>query len=164
MNHDTSPWPRRVGALFALWFVTCAVCLFFGLRPHPFLLALVIAAAAGAVLLLLDASAQARDTDWQLVDDDPQRAPGEDPRLSLLARVIGGQLVAHDVGDQLHRHLMSVVDQRLMAHHGVSRVADPEGAARLMGPALAGLAARSAPYPRLTPDQIDVLIDRIEEL
>ena len=164
MSSDPGPWGRRVAVGVGLWFVVCAVALFFGMKPHPVLVALVVAAVGGAIFLFLDTSAQAPSTAWRLPDRDPARRPGEDPRLALLARVLNTHLVSHEAGDQLHRHLMSLADQRLVAHHGISRRADPDRAAAVMGPDLAAFAAHRVPHPRLTTDQIDLLIDRIEDL
>lgn len=161
---SVSPWLRRGAVLFAGWVVVCAGSWVFGLQPHPGLVALAVVAVGAALLLLLDTSGSAASADWRQVDEDPVRPVGEDTRLASLTRVVNGHLVARDVGPGLHRHLMRVADQRLMAHHGVSWVADPERAAALMAPGLAAFAGQTDPFPRLTTGQIDVLIDRIEDL
>ncbi len=164
MSPEAHQWWGRAGLAFLVWFGVCGVAALFGAHPSYGLVALVVAAAAGVLLLVLDTSARIYPATWRLPDTDPVRPPGEDPRLTLLHRAVTAHLVAHEVGGQLHDHLMTVVDQRLVGRHGVSRRADPERADALMGPALARFAAATDPYPRLTAEQIDVLIDRIEEL
>ena len=156
------PWRGRVLVALGVWFLVCAVAAVFGARPSYGLVALVVAAVAGVMLLVLDTSGRSEPAVWTLPGDDPIRLPGEDPRLALLRRVVSGHLDARVVDTQLHDHLMAVADQRLLAHHGVSRVADPDRAAALMGPELAAFA--DAPRLRLNVHQIDVLIDRIEDL
>jgi hypothetical protein len=68
------------------------------------------------------------------------------------------------VNGSLREHLLRLTDQRLMARHGISRVDDPERAAALLGPELRALVAQQPPYPRMALREVDVLIDRIEEL
>jgi hypothetical protein len=155
---------RRAILAFVLWLLACGAAVVLGARPHPGLLALVVLAAGAAVFLFVDVAESTVPTVWVLHDDDPVRPPGEDPRMELLARVVNAHLVSQKVGGAFHAHLMDIADQRLVAHHGVSRLADPDRAAALMGPELASFAAATDPYPRLSTDQIDVLIDRIEQL
>lgn len=164
MSPGAKQWRGRVTLAFLVWFGICGVASLFGAHPSYGLVALVVAAVAAVLLLVLDTSARIDPPVWRLPGTDAVRPPGEDPRLSLLRRAIDGHLVAREVSGQLHRHLLAVVDQRLVGHHGVSRLADPERAAALMGPDLARFALATDPYPRLTVEQIDVLIDRIEAL
>jgi hypothetical protein len=164
VSADRRRWAGRVALAALVWLAVCVVAALFGARPHYGLVALAVAAVAGALVLFLDTTARAEAPTWRLPDLDPVRPPGEDPRLGRLHRVVGSHLVSREVDDGLHRQLMAAVDHRLVAHHGVSLRADPERAAGLMGPDLARFAAATDPYPRLTAAQIDVLIDRIEEL
>lgn len=164
MSPPWRAWPRRIAISVAMWFVACGAALFLGMRPQPVLMATLVAAAATVLLLCVDASAAAASNRWTVVDSDPTRPPGEDPRLAHLTRMVGSHLVSHRPGDQLHRQLVHLIDQRLVARHGVSVHADPGQVAGLVGPELAALVAQEPPYPRLELDQIDVLIARIEEL
>jgi hypothetical protein len=160
----TGGWAGRVLTVLGLWLAVCAVASVFGAHPSYGLVALVLAAGAALVLLLLDTSARQEPAVWARPDEDPVRPPGEDPRYALLRRVLAAHLDGRTVGSQLHDHLMAVADQRLLAHHGVSRRADPERAAALMGPELSRFAAATDPYPRLDLAAVDALIDRIEAL
>jgi hypothetical protein len=156
------PWARRIAVGVAIWFLLCAAGLFLDAHPRPALLAIAVAAAGAALLLFLDVQTPA--VSWTLHSDDPVREPGEDPRLALLVRLVDGHLVARDVGGRLRDHLLDIVDSRLLAHHGVSRIADPERAAALMGPELAQFVTAAPPYPRMTLSRIALLTDQIEEL
>jgi hypothetical protein len=157
-------WTVRVGAAAALWAGVVLGAQVFGNRPDVPLLALVTAAGAAVLWLFLDASTVSETPSWELPDDAPVRQPGEDPRLALLTRVVAGHLDARDVGDSLHRHLLHLADRRLVARHGITWEADPDRAASILGPELSALARQRAPYPRLDPPQIDVLLSRIEAL
>jgi hypothetical protein len=157
-------WAARIGSAFALWAALVLVARVFGSDPDPLLLALTIAAGATVVWLFLDTSAETEPPLWNRYDADPVRPPGEDPRLALLTRVVGQHLDAREVGDALQRQLVELADQRLIARHGVSWRVDPERAAPLLGPELTALARQRPPLPRLSVQQIDVLLTRIEAL
>lgn len=156
-------WTTRICVAFGVWLVLTAGAYLLGNRPSPGLLALLVAAGAVTLWLFLD-GASPRAADWALSGTERLRPLGEDPRLAMLNRVVAQHLDAREVSDQLHRHLTELADHRLVAHHGVSRLADPERADRLMGPTLAEYARSSAAHRRLTPAQISQLIDRIEDL
>lgn len=162
MSSTRRKWRTRIGITFGLWLVVCVVAFLLGNQPRPGLIALVVAAAAGTAWLYLDTSAESEPPRWHLVSDDPIRPRGEDSRLALFQRVIAGHLDSRDVTDQLHRYVSAVADQRLVTKHGISRLADPERAAQVMGPELAGFLER--PRSRLSPSQIDQLLNRIEAL
>lgn len=155
-------WTLRIGTALGVWVVTVAATGLLGNDPQPGLIALVIACGAGLLWLYLDVSADAEPARWRLVDDDPIRPRGEDPRLAMFHRVVAGHLDSRDTNDQLHRYIAAIADQRLVARHGISRLADPDRAATVMGPELTGFLAH--PRARLSLSQINHLLDRIEAL
>ena len=155
-------WTLRIGTALGVWVVTVAATGLLGNDPQPGLIALVIACGAGLLWLYLDVSAAAEPARWRLVDDDPLRPRGEDPRLAMFHRVVAGHLDSRDTNDQLHRYIAAIADQRLVARHGISRLADPDRAATVMGPELTGFLAH--PRARLSLSQINHLLDRIEGL
>jgi len=157
-------WTKRVLVAFVVWAVLTLGAQAFGNQPRPLLLALGVAAFATTLWLYLDASEQTEVWVWDRAPNDPVREPGEDPRLALLTRVVASHLDAREVGDTLQEHLLDLADHRLVARHGVSWRADPERAEPLLGPELTALAHQRAPYPRMSLDQIAVLIERIESL
>jgi hypothetical protein len=157
-------WTSRIATAAAVWAVVVLVARVKGNQPDVPLLALTVAASATTLWLYLDVSTRSEVPLWDRTDSDPVRPPGEDPRLALLTRVVGQHLDAREVGDGLQRHLLDLADHRLMTTHGVSWRVDPDRAAPLLGPELVALARQSAPYPRMTLRQIDVLLTRIEAL
>lgn len=158
-------WKRRLVLTFCVWLAIAGVVGFFGGAAHPVVLALYVAVGAALVSLFLDASAGTAPARWPTPREEPVREPGEDPRLGQLRRVVGQHLDSREVGDALHRHLGELADHRLMIRHGITRDADPERAARLLGPEVSSvLAVRGPPYPRLTTAQMDMLLRRIEDL
>ena len=159
-----SRWPGRVAVTFALWLAIAVAAWVLGNRPQPGLLALYVAVGAAVVWLFLDVSADSEPSSWPGARDEPVRTPGEDPRLDQLRRVVGHHLDGREVGDALHRRLGDLVDQRLVARHGITREADPERAAALLGPDLTSALAARPPYPRLAPARIEQLLQRIEDI
>ncbi len=164
MSATRRQWTSRVLTAFGLWVAIVVAARIKGNQPDPLLIGLTVAAFATLLWLYLDAGTQSEAPLWEVAEYDPVRAPGEDPRLALLTRVVGQHLDAREVGDTLQRHLVDLADQRLMGRHGVSWRVDPEQAAPLLGPELVALARQHAPYPRMTLQQIDVLLSRIEAL
>jgi hypothetical protein len=157
-------WTLRVLAAVGSWAVLTLVARVFGNQPRAGLLALVVAALATVLWLYLDASVQSDVPVWDRVADEPIRPPGEDPRLALLTRVVAQHFDARRPDGTLRRHLLDLADHRLVSRHGLSWRADPERAEGVMGPELTALARQSEPYPRMSEDQIDVLLKRIEGL
>jgi hypothetical protein len=157
-------WVSRIAVTAVLWLVVVTVATYFGNRPQPLLLALGMAAFATVLWLYMDASAEHEVPVWERAADDPVREPGEDPRLALLHRVVSQHLAAREVGGTLRDHLMELADHRLVNHHGVAWRTDPERAAAYLGPELTALARQQAPYPRMSTEQVDLLLTRIEEL
>ena len=159
-----SHWTIRVALAFGLWLAVALGAWVLGNQPDPGLLALMIGVGAALVWLYLDVSADAEVSHWPAMTEEPLRPPGEDARLERLHRILTQHQSAHDVGDALHRTLTELADHRLVAHHGVSLLADPERAAELLGPELTSVVTQRPPYPRLSTDRVDVLLQRIEAL
>ena len=157
-------WIRRLAVAFAVWLVVSAGVGLAGGAAHPLLLALYVGVLAVLVFLFLDVSAETRPIRWPKPRQEPVRERGEDPRLDQLRRVVAQHLDSREVGEALQRHLAEIADHRLVVRHGITREADPETASRLLGAELSAVLDRSAPYPRLTIDQMDLLLQRIEAL
>jgi hypothetical protein len=159
-----SHWIGRIAIAFGLWLAVAVGAWVLGNQPDPVLLALLIGVGAALMWLYLDVSADAEVSRWPAMTEEPVRPPGQDPRLERLHRMLTQHQSAHDVGDALHRTLTELADQRLVAHHGVSLLADPERAAEILGPELTSVVTQRPPYPRLSTDRVDVLLTRIEAL
>lgn len=155
--------PRIVLAAF-VWLFACSIAYLWQLEPQPGLLALVVLSVLALVWGFLDISESVEPLRWEQYVDEPVARRGEDPRLSLLTRIISGHLDSRVVmNHQLHRRLSAVADERLMAHHGLSREADPRRAAEVLGAELSGY-LEGPRNRRLTIAQIDRLMTRIEAL
>lgn len=157
-------WVARLALTFGLWLVVAVGAGIAGAPGHPVVLALYVGVLAALVFLFLDVSAETRSRRWPRARQEPVRERGEDPRLQQLRRVVDQHLDSREVGDTLQRHLGGLADRRLMSRHGLTRDADPDAAARMLGPELWAVLAAGPPYPRLTTGQIDQLLRRIEEL
>src|SRR3954451_6895753 len=154
----TLRWVERGTAAGLVWVVLTLGAHVLGGRPHPGLLAVAVAGGDSALWLLVDLPGSSRVSSWDRVATEPIRPPGEDPRLTTLERVVGGHFEGREVTDTLQRHLMALADQRLLARHGVSWRVDPELAGPLLARELLALQRQSAPYPRRSVPQIDVLL------
>ncbi len=159
-----SDWTKRIALAFGLWLAVAVAAWVLGNQPDPLLLALMIGVGAALIWLYLDVSADAEVSRWPAMVEEPVRPPGQDPRLERLQRILAQHQSAHEVGDALHRTLTELADHRLVAHHGVSLLADPERAAEILGPELTSVVTQRPPYPRLSTGQVDVLLKRIEAL
>lgn len=157
-------WVARIAAAFGLWLVIAVTAWLLGNQPQPGLLALLVALGSVVVWLFLDVSGDAEPVRWPEVAEEPVHPPGEDSRLARLHRMVSQHQDAREVGDALHRQLSRLADQRLVAHHGVSHLADPDRAGELLGPELVAVMTQRPPYPRLTLQQVDDLLRRIEAL
>ena len=160
-----SIWAARIGVACAVWLAILLIARFFDMNSSPAALALVVGATGCVVWLLLDASASARSSYWRQDIDAPVRAPGEDPRVEALMRHLDRNLGAKASSELLHADLVAVADVRLMVRHGLSRVADPDRAADVLGRDLADfLALPKDAQRRLSPQEIDHILNRIESL
>lgn len=157
-------WTSRVLAATGVWAVLTLAARVFGNQPRTALLALTVAAFATVVWLYLDASAETDLPAWERPADDPIRPPGEDARLALLTRIVEQHLDAREPDGNLRRRILDLADHRLVSRYGLSRLADPERAEGVLGPELTALVRQVEPYPRMSADQIDVLLRRIEAL
>ena len=157
-------WAGRIALGIVTWVVVMAVALFLGLEPQPVLLALAVATVGLTLVGYLDSVASVASNSWAVVDTEAARPPGEDRRLGVLTLVVESHLSAHRVDDTLRRQLLHLLEQRLLARHGITLDADPEQVSATIGPELGALLAQRAPFPRMNIRQIDVLIERIEEL
>jgi len=97
MSTDARQWRGRIALTFLVWLVVCAVTSLFGAHPSYGLVALVVVAVAAVLVLFQDASTRVDPPAWRLPDSEPVRRPGEDPRLSLLARAVHAHVVAREV-------------------------------------------------------------------
>jgi hypothetical protein len=154
----------RVAGAFVVWAGLVGLARTLGSRPDIALVGLTVAAVSAALWLCVDAVGETASPRWELLDDEPILPPGQDSRLSALTRMVTAHFEGRRPDDSLHRQLVGLLDQRLVARHGVSWRADPDRARPLLDPALAALADEPPPHPRMTRRQVDVLLSRIEAM
>lgn len=160
----SSRWTSRVGLALLVWVLLVYVAHLVGGEPDVGLVGLAVAAGSAVLWLCVDAVGDGDRPTWELLDDEPLRPPGQDARLAALTRAVAAHFEARRPGDGLQRQLMRLADQRLVARYGVGWRADPERARGYLGPELLALAEQSDPYPRMTRQQVAVLLERIEAL
>lgn len=160
----TRRWVDRLLVCLGVWVVVLLVARVLGDSPDPGLVALLVAAYGVVLWLCLDAVAQREPDGWGMVETETLRRPGEDVRLAALTRLVAGHHDARRPGPGLQRALLALVDQRLLATYGVSWRADPRRAERLLAPEVVALAHQDEPYPRMSREQVDTILTRIEEL
>lgn len=156
-------WLRVAGA-FLVWAGLVGLARTLGSSPDIVLVGLTVAAASAALWLCVDALEETASPRWELLVDEPIRPPGQDSRLAALTRMVTAHFEGRRADDTLHQQLVGLVDQRLMARHGLSWRADPARARELLDPELAALAEQQPPHPRMSRHQVDVLLTRIEAL
>ena len=156
-------WLRVAGA-FAVWAGLVGLARTLGSRPDIVLVGITVAAAAAALWLCVDAVGETASPRWELLEDEPIRPPGQDSRLSALTRMVTAHFDGRRPDDTLHQQLVGLVDQRLMARHGLTWRADQDRARVLLDPELAALAEQQPPHPRMTRQQVDALLSRIEAM
>ncbi|HET8602587.1 MAG TPA: hypothetical protein VFM09_01545 [Marmoricola sp.] len=120
---------------------------------------LCLVALGGALVDGSTSLAPARWTTDRLVDEP---LPRSEATLGRYQRLLEQHWTARRLDDGLQRRLLALAERRLLQSRGLTRDTDPEEVRRRLGPELGSLEAR-APR-RLTPAQIDRIIDRIEEL
>jgi hypothetical protein len=149
-----------LGAAGASWALTAWI----GLRPRPVLVVLTLLAAFVCLWLVEDLAADRYDLDL----DTPRRRLiprwGLDARFSRLAASLRPPYDAHLVASQVHATLVAIADERLLAHHGIDRATDPEGARAVMDPNLASYLERPPEPRRNLIAYLSDMVTRIEAL
>jgi hypothetical protein len=147
-------------AAVALW----AAAAWIGLRPRPVLLVLTVVAAFVCTWLIEDLGAESHDLDLAAPRRRVVPRWGLDPRFSRLAAALRPPHDAHLVAAQVHATLVPIVDERLLARHGIDRAAEPERARALMDPKLTAY-VENPPQPRRSQlAYLSDIITRIEDL
>jgi hypothetical protein len=149
-----------LGGAGAVWALTAWI----GLRPRPVLVVLTSLAAFVCLWLAEDLAAHRYDLDL----DTPRRRLiprwGLDARFSRLSAALRPPYDAHLVASQVHATLVAIADERLLAHHGIDRATDPEGARAVMDPNLASYLERPSEPRRNLIAYLSDMVTRIEAL
>ena len=89
---------------------------------------------------------------------------GLDPRFSRLASALRPPHDPQLIANQVHATLIPVVDERLRAHHGIDRAAEPDRAHAVMHPSLAAYVEQPPHARRNLMAYLSDIVTRIEEL
>jgi hypothetical protein len=115
---------------------------------------------------LTDVAMDIRPASWHLAAIPSRRAPrGDDQRATRLGHRLTDLGASHSDPAVVYALLVSIIDDRLWSHHGIDRSRDPEGAARVLSPALRDFVQRQPPTRSLhSAKYLSLLVSQIEEL
>jgi hypothetical protein len=113
-----------------------------------------------SVFALVNVGTVSDPPDWSVESVQAVSASGQDSRLGMYTRAISGHLDARVPDHTLRNRLAALADRRLHQHHAI-RLRDPE-ATDLLGAEVAAIL--TGPPRRLSRDEIDACVRRIEEL
>jgi hypothetical protein len=155
---------RRVAvpllAAGAAWALTAWI----GMRPRPLLVVLTVLAAFACWWLVEDLAGSR----YALELDPPRRRLiprwGLDARFSRLAATLRPPHDPQLVASQVHATLVGLVDERLIAHHGIDRAADPNAARAVMGDVLADYVDHEPTARRNLMPYLSDMVTRIEAI
>jgi hypothetical protein len=117
------------------WIVVSVGMAAMRMDPSPVLIAGIVGVVVAALWLLLDVSDVAPPISWGAGYGPDRLRKGGDVRV----RTLHGQLLHGrqlDDGRALHGVLVDLVDDRLLAEHGIDRTSEPQRAAAALGPLL----------------------------
>jgi hypothetical protein len=143
------------GVFVALWLLLTLI----DVQPRPGPLLLLVALAM-AVLALVNLNVSGEAATWEVSASQPVTEPGQDTRLAMYVRVIGGHLDARVPDPALRDRLAALATARLRQRHGVG-LRDPR-AVDLLGRQAADI--MTGPARRLTRGEIEDAVRRIEGL
>ena len=127
--------------------------------PRPERLLLLVALLT-SVLALVNLSVVSDAPDWEVHSVHPVTAPGQDARLSMWVRVIGGHLNSRYTDPALRDRLAELATARLRQRHGLD-LRDPAATA-LLGADVARIL--TDPPRSLSRTEIETCVKRIEEI
>lgn len=139
----------RAGAVLLIWSAIVAVMTGLEMRPAVLVLGAIAAAAVGVIAVVFDLAELPTPVDWSAVRDSGTSNRGADPRVRTLRRQLLDERRL-DLG-HLHRTMVELIDDRLLAHHHIERATDPAAAGAVLAPSLREVLA-SSPDDRLLGD------------
>jgi hypothetical protein len=155
---------QRGGIAVGGWAGLVAAMSAAGMDPRPVLLAALVGALVVVVSLVIDIGQEPARAGWPVVR--VRRAPSTgDARVHQLHRAIDAATLADERVGPLRRLLATIVDERVQAHHGVDRGADPERFRSIVGADLvAWLDPPDGTQVRVTRRELAGVLRRIEAL
>jgi hypothetical protein len=160
----TSDWRRRAAFVAGAWVLVFGVSAAAQTDPEPIALAAVILVASAVVWLATDLSELAERAEWRTYSLANGRRRGADARVNVLQRALV-DIATRDDAARIHPVLVELIDDRLAAHHGVDRSAEPDRAAEILGDDLVAF-IETPPIPVYlgNPRYLARIITHIEQL
>ena len=152
---------RRVITIAATWIVLVFLLWVSDSRPAAFAIGGIVAALATIIYVAFDVVAEPVRVDWGGNDRPPPPPPSADPRVVDLRRQV--QAAWRTDSTRVADTLVALLDDRLAAHHGIDRAANPNAAAQLLSPALRHLIAPTR-RPTITTRELQRILTDIEAL
>ncbi len=121
---------RRVAIALALWLLLSIELLRSDAQPSLLVLAAIIALIATGVFLAIDLSKEIVAVEWPTHSSHAPVDTSLQKRADRLRADASGAAGAYTT--TLHDTLVALVDDRLLANHGVNRLADPQAANELL--------------------------------
>lgn len=161
MSAQRTPWRWRTAVVGGGWLAAVTALALLEMRPAVVALAAIVTAIASVLWLVLDVSDLAAPLDWRGHADVGGTARGSDARVRVLRRQIfdGNTL---DGSSAVQRTLVTLIDDALLAHHGIDRAASPDAAAAVLGPDLVALVHAADASAWSDPVRLGRVLDHVE--
>ena len=164
----------RVGATALLGSVVGVAMVLLGMEPRRALAGPTARAAATASCLTAARAAATAPADWTSfrLDDAPkaavdwrvQQLRGTVLRSTTRRRSTATAIAGSGRTDHVVDSLVGIIDDLLFTEHGIDHAAEPEAAAAIVGPELAGLLADPAAHGSMSPRRLDHVVTLVERL
>ena len=152
-------WWGWLAATVAAYAVIWALMIAVDVDPRPERLLLLVALLT-SVLALVNLNVVSDVPDWEVHSAAPVTAPGQDARLGMWLRVVGGHLDSRHTDPALRDRLAELATARLRQRHGLD-LRDPAATALLTDTVARIL---TDPPRSLSRTEIETCVRRIEEI
>jgi hypothetical protein len=152
-------WWRWLAATAVVYGVIWLMLTGLDTRPRPGPLLLLVALVM-AVLAVVNINMMSDGPSWEVHPSQPLTEPGQDARLGMYVRVIGGHLDAKTVDPSLRDRLADLASAQLRQRHGLA-LRDP-AATDLLGREVVDLL--TGPPRRLARGEVEAAVRSIERL
>jgi hypothetical protein len=160
----TARWLTRLVFAALAAAVAWAFTAWVGLRPQPVLLVLTVLACFVLSWLMAEVGMRRQQIDLNAPRRRYTPRWGLDARFSRLSASLREPHDRELISHQVHAILLAIVDERLLAHHGVDRATDPERAREVMGETLARYVEQPPAARRNLMNHLSDMVTRIEAI
>lgn len=167
-EHTTRTPMQRLFGVAKIWAAVVGFTFLTGHVPEFPLVTVAVGVAATVFWLVTDVSVSVDTANWAAPSKSFLRARGKDSRASVLHRQLqdlDNRELAASRRDMLAVTLLAIIDDRVVATHGVLRAEQPERFRQIIGPELAEfVSSTQSGRPRLSTRTLPALLSRIEQL